>query len=95
VNFGVQRLDSPVQTFGAAGVITDVLNGDAGVANGLGGAAGGEEVDVFGMEEGCEGEEGGFVRDGEEGSGYGDYVGLGAFVIVVFEMGLVSKNERG
>jgi hypothetical protein len=70
------------------------LNGDAGVANGLGGAAGGEEVDVFGVEEGCEGEEGGFVRDGEEGSGYGDYVGLGAFVIVVFEMGLVSKNER-
>ena len=71
----MEGFDTSIETFGGAGVFAHVLDGDAGISDGFGRAAGGEEVDVFGMEEFGEGEEGGFVRDGEEGAGYGDYVG--------------------
>ena len=71
----MEGFDTSIETFGRAGVFAHVLDGDTGITDCFGGTSGGEEVDVFGVEEFGEGEEVGFVGDGEEGSGYGDYVG--------------------
>jgi hypothetical protein len=51
-----------------AGVVGHVLDGQAGVADGLGGAAGGEEFDAGRRERAGEVDEAGLVGDGEEGA---------------------------
>ena len=72
----MQGLDASIETFGRAGVVAHILDGDASIADGLGRTAGGEEMDVFGVEEFGEGNKRGFIGDGEEGSSDGNYVRL-------------------
>ena len=68
VDFGVQRLDPAVHHLGEAGDVGNIGDGEAGVAQGLGGAAGGDEF-VAGLGEGLgEIDEAGFIGDGEEGA---------------------------
>ncbi len=50
MHLGVQRLDAAVEHLGEAGVVGDVGDGEAGVAQQLGGATGGEELDAEGVE---------------------------------------------
>ena len=46
MHLGVQRLDPAVHHFGKAGQLRDVLDLQAGGRDGLGGAAGGDELDA-------------------------------------------------
>ena len=68
VNFGVKRLDAAVEHFGEAGEVGDVFHGDAGVAQELGGAAGGDEFDAESGELAGEIDESGLVGDTENGA---------------------------
>ena len=61
----MEGFDTPIETFGGASVVRDVDAGEAGVTEFLGGAASGEEFDVFGMEVGAEFDDAGFVGDGD------------------------------
>ena len=68
VNFGVQRLDAAVQHFREAGEFGDVFDGDAGIAQEFGGAAGGDEFDAEGGELAGELDQSGLVGDAENGA---------------------------
>jgi hypothetical protein len=46
MHLGVQGLDPAVEHFGEAGVVGDVGDLEAGIAQQLGGAAGGEQLDA-------------------------------------------------
>ena len=46
VDEGVKGFDMTVHHFGEAGEVGDILDGQAGIAEGFGGAAGGNEFDV-------------------------------------------------
>jgi len=47
MDLGMQSLDSPIQNLGGTRVFSHVLNGQAGVTDGLGRPAGGEELDAL------------------------------------------------
>jgi len=64
VNSRVEGLDTAAEHLGVLCDVGDVLDGHAGVADGLCGAARAEEADALG-----EGEEAGLVVDAEEGDG--------------------------
>ena len=68
VNLGVERLDAAVEHFGESGEVGDVFHGDAGIAQQLGGASGGDEFDAESGELAGEFDEAGFVGDGEDGA---------------------------
>lgn len=65
----VEGLDTAAEHLGVLCDIGDVLNGHAGVADGLCGAARAEEANALGDEALGEGEEAGLVVDAEEGDG--------------------------
>ena len=71
VDLGVEGFDAAVEHLGEAGEVGDVADGEAGFAEGFGGAAGGDEFDVVGGEGAGEVDEACFVGDGEEGSADG------------------------
>ncbi len=68
VNFGMQRLDAPIEHFRKAGEFGDVFDGDAGIAQQLGGASGGDEFDAEAGELAGEIYEAGFIGDAEDGA---------------------------
>ena len=68
VDLGMQRLDAAVEHFGESGEFGDVFDGDAGIAQQLGGASGGDEFDAEGGELAGEIDEAGFVGDAENGA---------------------------
>ncbi len=68
VDFGMKRLDAAVEHFRESGEFGDVFDHDAGVAEELGGAAGGDEFDAEGGELAGEIDESGFVGDAENGA---------------------------
>ena len=57
VNLGVQRLDAAVEHLGEAGVVAEFLRLDAGLAQHLGSAAGGDDLDAGAEEHLGEGDE--------------------------------------
>ena len=63
-----QRLDPAVEDFRKPGMRGDLGDGDAGLAQGTRGAAGGEDVDVVGCEGAGEIEKTRLVGDGNEGA---------------------------
>jgi len=65
VNSGVEGFDAAVEHFGEAGEVADVFDFEAGVAEGAGGAAGGDELHAEAGERLREGDETGFVGDAE------------------------------
>ncbi len=70
VDFGVEGFDAAGEDFGEAGVIGDLGDGDALVAQEFGGAAGGEEFDVEFLDERAgEGGEAGFIGERRGGRG--------------------------
>ncbi len=71
VDLGVEGLDAAVEHLGKAGEVGDIADGEAGVAEGFGGASGGDQLDVVGGEGLGEFDEAGFVGYGEEGSADG------------------------
>jgi hypothetical protein len=74
VHLGVQGLDAAVEHFGEAGVVGDVGHRQAGFAQGLGGAAGGQQLDAEGGQLAGEFDDAGFVGDAEQG--LGDFHGV-------------------
>ena len=68
VNFGMQRLDTAIEHFGKAGEVGDVFDGDAGIAQKLGSASGGDEFDAEIGETPREIDEAGFVGYAENGA---------------------------
>ena len=62
----VQRLHAAVEHFGKAGVFADVLHGEAGLAQGFGGAAGGKQLDAVAGENLGERHEAGFIGNREQ-----------------------------
>ena len=48
VNFGMQRLHASIEHFGEAGEIGNIFDGNAGIAQELSGASGGDEFDAEG-----------------------------------------------
>lgn len=69
VHAGVQRLDASVHHFGKARVLGDVGHRQARRPHGVGRAARGEELDMFGGEGGGELHQTGLVGHGEERAG--------------------------
>jgi hypothetical protein len=68
VHLGMQRLDPAVEHFRKAGVFADVDHRQTGVAQRLGGAAGGEQFDAGVGERAGEIDQAGFIRHGEQGT---------------------------
>jgi hypothetical protein len=68
VDFGVEGLDAAVEHFGESGEFGDVFDGDAGIAQELSGASGGDEFDAEGGELAGEVDQTGFIGDGDNGS---------------------------
>ena len=68
MDLGVQGLDPAVEHFREAGEFGHILDRNAGVADGLGGAAGGQEFHPLVSQGAGEVEETGFVGDGEKGA---------------------------
>ena len=66
VNFGMQCLDAAVEHFGEAGEFGDIFDGDAGVAQQLGGATGRDQFDAHARQLAREIGEAGFVGDAEK-----------------------------
>ena len=77
VDLGVQGFDAAVEHLGEAGEVGDVADGEAGFAEGPGGAAGRDELDAMPGERAGEVEEAGFIGDGEEGAADGLEIGFG------------------
>jgi len=71
VDAGVEGLNPAIEHFGEAGQFADVLDLQAGFAEGAGGAAGGDELDAEAGEHLGEGDEAGFIGDAEEGAADG------------------------
>mmetsp|Transcript_50539 Transcript_50539/g.123252 ORF Transcript_50539/g.123252 Transcript_50539/m.123252 type:complete len:413 (-) Transcript_50539:57-1295(-) len=67
VHLGVQRLDAPVHHLGELGVVRHIGNREAGIGEGLGGAAGGEDLHAEVLEGGGDDEEVSLVRDRDQG----------------------------
>ena len=65
---GMERLDPAVEHLREAGELGHVLDRQAGVADGLGGAAGGQQFDAEIGEGAGEVDETGLVGDGKEGA---------------------------
>jgi hypothetical protein len=63
----VQRLDAAVEHLGKAGVVGDLGDGQAGVGEQLGGAAGGQQLDAERVQRAGEFDDAGLVGDGEQG----------------------------
>ena len=68
MNFGMQRLHAAVEHFGKAGEVRDIFDGDAGIAQQLGRASGGDEFDAERGKLAGEIGEAGFVGDAENGA---------------------------
>ena len=68
VNPGVQRFDAAVEHLGEAGEFADVLDGEAGLAQGRGGAAGGDKFDAESGERAGKLHKAGLVGDAEQGA---------------------------
>ena len=68
MHFGMQRLDAAVEHFREAGEFGDVFDGDAGIAQQLGRASGGDEFDAEAGELAREIDEAGLVGDAEDGA---------------------------
>ncbi len=68
MNFRMQRLDPAVEHFREAGEFGDVFNGDAGIAQQLGRASGGDEFDAEAGELAREVDEAGLVGDAKDGA---------------------------
>ena len=66
MDFGMQRLDAAVEDFGVAGEGGNIDDGQACVAQGGGGAAGGQELDAERGEAAGEVEQAGFVGYAEQ-----------------------------
>ena len=76
MDFRVQGLHAAFHDLREAGVFADVGHRQAGVAQHLRGAAGGEELVAVFLDEGLgEGQEAGLVADGEKGDGHGERKG--------------------
>ena len=71
VDLGVKRLHAAVEHLGEAGQVADVADRQAGVAQGPGGAAGGDQVHAEGGEGAGEVDQAGLVGDGEQGAADG------------------------
>src|SRR5690606_3505818 len=67
VHLRVQGLDPAVHDLGEAGDLGDILHGQTGLAQGAGGAAGGQQLDVVGGEGAGEFDQAGLVRNGQQG----------------------------
>ena len=65
VNFGVQGFHPAVEHFGKAGVVGHVDHGEASIADGFGGAAGGQQFDALGGKRAGKFDEAGFVGNRE------------------------------
>ena len=72
---GVKGFDAAVEHLGEAGEVGDVADAEAGLAEGAGGSASRDELDVVAGEDAGEVDEAGFVGDGEEGAADGLEVG--------------------
>ena len=68
VDLGMEGFDAAVEHFGEAGEFADVFDGEAGFAEGAGGAAGRDQFDAVAGERLGEVDEAGFVGDAEEGA---------------------------
>ncbi len=68
MDFGMQRLDASVEHFREAGEFGNVFDGDAGIAQQLGRASGGDEFDAEAGELAGEVDEAGLVGDAEDGA---------------------------
>jgi hypothetical protein len=68
VDLGVERLDAAVEDFGVAGEGGHIDDGQAGVAQGGGRAAGGEQFHAEGGEAPGEVDQAGFVGNAEKGT---------------------------
>ena len=66
MHLGMEGLDAPVEHFGEAGEFGNIFDGDAGVAQQLGGAAGGDELNSEPGEFAREVRQAGLVGDAEE-----------------------------
>ena len=62
VNFGVQRLDPPIQHFRKTGQFGDIFDGDAGISQQLSRTASGDEFDPKSGERPGKINQAGFVR---------------------------------
>ena len=71
VDLRVERLDATVEKLGCAGELRDVDDRQAGIPQGLGGAAGGEEFHPHVVQVLGEFGEAGFIGDGEKSAGDG------------------------
>ena len=69
VDFGVEGLHAAVEHFGEAGEVGDVADGEAGIAQGLRGASGGNELDFVTSEALREVDEAGLVRHAQQRAG--------------------------
>ena len=67
-DFRVHGFDAAVEHFGEAGDFGDIADGDAGVAEESGGAAGGDEFGAEVVEAAGEFGDTGFIGDAEEGA---------------------------
>jgi hypothetical protein len=74
-HLGVQRLHAPVHDLWGSGVLADIGDGEARVAERLGGASRGEDLDARRGKGLAEGDEPGLVRHGQEGGARLDEVG--------------------
>ena len=68
VNFGMQRLDAAIEHLGKAGEFRNIFDGDAGIAQQLGGASGGDEFDAEGGELAREVYQAGLVGNAQDGA---------------------------
>jgi hypothetical protein len=78
VDFGVQRLDAAIQAFHRLSVLGHVHDVQTGIAKGLGGSTRRQEMHIFGRQERSEFDNAGLVRNGNEGTGDGDDIDVGA-----------------
>ena len=62
----MQGLDAPIHHLGKAGDLAHVTDRQAGVANGLGGAAGGDQFDAVRDQDAREFKQSGFVGHGKQ-----------------------------
>ena len=77
VDFRMQGFDAPGHDFGEGGVLADVFDGNAGVAQRLCRAAGGEDFDATGDEAGGKFDEAAFVGYADERAARGYGMGHG------------------
>ena len=69
MHLGVQRLDAPIHDLGEARMVGDLGHRYARIAQSLGGAARGEQLDFLSGEEFCQLKQAGLIGNGEECAG--------------------------